>query len=182
MKGSLARYTLLLALSATAAWAQDCVAARGLGHATTPPEVALHDNDVWGGTICLTLNGQEVLIGVWSGQDGVTVWHSPRESMGVGKGGSDTFAFNRQPDGTYRDTLTTFATNATFPAPPGQIGFGSYQASHKIVSGTGRFRNATGTLLCTGPYVWLPAAGGTTDVGYFNLEISGNICNVEPAP
>ena len=120
-------------------------------------------------------------MGVFSGQDGVGAWHSPQNAMGLGKGGSYTFAFNRQSNGTYLDTFTTFVTNATFPCPPGQIGFGSYQGSHKIIAGTGRFRNATGTLLISGTYVWLPQAGGTVEVGYWNPDITGTICNVLPA-
>ena len=176
---------LLLSSILASAWglsAQESVSVRGIGQAVTPTQVLLHENDVWGGLMCLTLDGTEVLTGVFSGQDGVAAWHSPRGTMGLGKGGSLTFAFNRQADGSYRDTFTTFVVNATFPNPPGQIGFGSYQGSHKIVSGTGRFRNASGILLVNGAYVFLPLAGGTTETGYFNPDVTGHISNVEPAP
>jgi hypothetical protein len=177
----LASAMLISAVSGLGLLAQDGVAVRGLGQAMTPSQVRLHENDVWGGAMYLTLDGAEVLVGVFSGQDGTTAWHSPRGTMGLGKGGSLTFAFNRQPDGSYRDTFTTFVTNATFPNPPGQIGFGAYQGSHKIVSGTGRFQNASGLILVSGTYVFFPLAGGTTETGYWNPDVTGHIYNVAPA-
>lgn len=160
--------------------AQDFVAVRGLGQAMLPAVVHLNVNDTWGGTIYLTLEGKEMLVGVFSGQDGLVTWHGPEGLNGNGKGGSMTFAFNPQPGGTYKDTFTTFVANGSFPSPKGQLGFGNYQGHHRIVSGTGRFANASGNLLVTGSFVWFPLAGGTQELGYFNPDVSGVITNVAP--
>lgn len=177
-------FVITIALAAAAAApvlrAQDFVAVRGLGQAMLPSVVHLHENDGWGGTMYLTLDGKEVLVGVFSGQDGEVTWHGPEGLNGIGKGGTLTFAFNRQPDGTYKDTFTTFVVNGSFPSPKGQLGFGTYQGSHRIVSGTGRFANTSGNILVTGAFVWFPLAGGTQELGYFNPEVSGVLTSVAP--
>jgi hypothetical protein len=97
---------------------------------------------------------------------------------GIGKGG--TFDFNVQSDGTDKDSFTPFVMNGSFPSPKGQPGFGSYQGAHRIVSGAGRFANASGNILVTGAFVWFPLAGGTQGLGHFDPEVSGVISNVEP--
>ncbi|WP_243319590.1 hypothetical protein [Geothrix sp. SG200] len=171
---------LAAATAAPVIQAQDFTAVRGMGQAMLPAVVHLHENDTWGGTMFLTLDGKEMLVGVFSGQDGEVTWHGPEGLNGNGKGGTNTFAFNLQPDGTYKDTFTTFVVNGSFPSPKGQLGFGNYQGSHRIVSGTGRFANASGTLLLTGTFVWFPLAGGTQELGYFNPEVSGVLTNVAP--
>jgi hypothetical protein len=107
----------------------------------------INPNDIWGGSFYMSLGGQEFLVGFFSGQDGTDFWRGQNDSMGQGKGGSYTFAFNKQLDGTFKDTFTTTVTNAVFPNPPGMRGLGFYQAAQKIVSGTGRFANASGKLL-----------------------------------
>jgi hypothetical protein len=167
----------------TNAWGQNgCVAVQALGQSYLGFEHPLHQGDVWGGEVYLTLGGQEMLMGIFSGQDGTDVWNGQNDMMGKGKDGTYTYAFNMREDGTYADTFTTEATNAVFPNPPGKSGFGHYQAAHKIVSGTGRFRNASGNILVAGTYVVFPWAGGTSFGGRWNGDISGKICGVDPAP
>ncbi len=173
---------LSLAAGAQLLSGQDCLAIRGLGQARLPASVHLNENDSWGGTIYLSLDGKEMLVGVFSGQDGTVAWHGPNGLNGNGKGGSMTFAFTPQGDATYRDTITTYVVNGSFPEPPGSLCFGTYHASHKIIAGTGRFANATGTIQISGTFVWFPLSGGTEEVGYFNPDFSGFICNVAPAP
>jgi hypothetical protein len=172
---------LSAALAGPALAAQDFVAVRGLGQAMLPSTVHLHENDGWGGTIYLTLDAKEVLVGVFSGQDGTVTWHGPAGLNGNGKGGTQTFAFNLQPDGTYKDTFTVLGTNASFPSPLGHLTVGNVQSSVKIVAGTGRFANASGHLLITGDFIWFPLAGGTQELGYFNPAVSGVMYNVAPA-
>ena len=132
-------------------------------------EFLLRPNDDWGGPIQAYL-GDELLQGKISGTDGDVRWHS---HVGMGKDGSSYFDFGNG------NTFTTIATQGTFPNPPGQFPVGgSYQGAHKIVSGTGRFANASGNLFMKGPYiVW-----GLQDPlpqGRFNSEITGNISGVK---
>jgi hypothetical protein len=172
----------VISITSSARGQNGCAALQGLSQAYLGFEQPLHEGDVWGGGAYLTLDGQEMLIGVFSGEDGTDVWHGQNNMMGQGKGGSYTFAFNKRADGTYADTFTTEVTNAVFPNPPGKVGLGHYQAAHKIVSGTGRFRNASGNLLMAGTYVVFPWAGGNVFGGRWNGDISGKICGVDPAP
>jgi hypothetical protein len=166
---------------ATSAWGQDnCVAGRAVGQAYLGFETPLNEGDTWGGGMYLTLGGQEFLEGIFSGQDGTDVWNGQNGLMGKGKGGSYTFAFNQRDDGSYADSFTTQVTNAVFPNPPGKVGFGYYQAAHKIVSGTGRFRNASGNIVVAGTYVFFPWAGGNAFGGRWNPDVSGKICSVDP--
>lgn len=173
---------LILALAAGCQLAigQDCVGVRGLAQAMLPTDKPLHDIDGWGGPVYLTLDTGEVLVGVFSGQDGDATWHA---HVGVGKGGSYTFAFNGRGGGLYLDTFTTSVTNATYPIPNGHNEVGVYQGSHKIVSGTGRFINASGTILVRGTWMvaWPLADLGITPFGFWNPDITGTICNVLPA-
>lgn len=166
---------------ATNAWTQtECMPVRAVGQAYLGFETPLNQGDVWGGGMYLTLGGQEFLVGIFSGQDGTDVWNGQNDRMGKGKGGAYTFAFNKQDDGSYADSFTTAVTNAVFPNAPGKVGFGYYQGAHKIASGTGRFRNASGELVVAGTYVVFPWAGGTAFGGRWNPDISGKICNVDP--
>lgn len=174
---------LIFALVSQPGFSQDCVGVRGLGQATLPASVLLHpDIDGWGGSVYFILDTGEALAGVFSGQDGTDSW---KMNVGIGKGGSYTFAFNFQPSsGTYLDTFTTSCTNATFPVPPGRNGLASYQGTHKIVSGTGRFANASGTLLIHGSWIYLGmfADQNITPFGFWNPDITGTICNIGPKP
>lgn len=174
-------HALVLMLVAQAGFGQDCIGVRGLAQATLPAAVLLHDIDGWGGAVYLSLDNGEVLVGVFSGQDGNVSW---KKDVGLGKGGSYTFAFNPLPGGGYQDTFTTSVTNAAYPVPPGQGGLASYQGTHKVVSGTGRFANASGTLLIHGSWIFLGvlADQNISPFGFWNPDITGTICNIQPKP
>jgi hypothetical protein len=74
------------------------------------------------------------------------------------------------------DTLTYETIVATYPQPPT---FGTYRSTNRIVGGTGRFQNATGTLLEYGPFLaWIDAQGQLQ--ARYSGEITGKICGVEP--
>jgi len=171
----------LLILPAPSAWAQsNCRAFRAICPASLPVAVPLKDTDIWGGPVYGSLGGQELLFGLFSGNDGTDFWRGVGGNIGQGKGGSYTFAFGPT-DNPMKDSFTTYVTNAVFPIVPGKIGFGSYQGAHKIVSGTGRFANASGNLLMVGPWLAWPDPTSWLGVsGRFNGEISGSICNVAP--
>ncbi len=167
-------FMFLFAFSAAAQ--NTCVPIQGLGQAELVFDGSLlKPEDIWGGSFYLSLGGQEFLVGFFSGQDGTDYWRGRNDSMGQGKGGSYTFAFNKQPDGTYIDSITTTVTNAVFPSPPGKRGFGFYQAAHKITSGTGRFTDASGNILVSGSYVGFLLSDGTL-LGRWNPDVSGKIC------
>jgi hypothetical protein len=134
------------------------------------PELLLRDEDVWGGYVHGYL-GEEILHGKWSGNNGNTAIHG-HAGMGIG---SDLFDFGGG------NTVITAATHANFPSPPGLWPLdagGLYRSAGKIVGGTGRFANASGNLLESGPFVvWdldkeLPH-------GRFNGEVTGDICGTE---
>jgi hypothetical protein len=158
----------------------NCLAVRAVGQAYLGFEKPLNENDIWGGGTYMTLGGQEFLEGIFSGQDGTDVWNGQNDLMGKGKGGAYTFAFNKREDGSYADSFTTAVTNAVFPNAPGKVGFGYYHGAHKIASGTGRFKSASGDLVVAGTYVVFPWAGATAFGGRWNPDIYGKICNVDP--
>jgi hypothetical protein len=56
--------------------------------------------------------------------------------------------------------------------------FGHYRATEKIVTGTGRFENASGLLVEAGPF-WAGMVGPSPEAHYSG-EISGKICGVKP--
>jgi hypothetical protein len=173
---------ILLALAPSAQAQSNCRAFRAISHATLPAALPLKEPDIWGGPVWGFLEGPELLIGLYSGNDGTDYWRGVGGSIGQGKGGSCTFAFNPDAQGRFQDTFTTYVTNAVFPIVPGKIGLGSYQGTHKIVSGTGRFASASGNLLMVGPWlVWPdPTSPFSGLYGRYSAEISGFICNVLP--
>lgn len=150
---------------------QNCPSFRAILQAKLPVDVPLRaeDEGSWGGNVYGYL-GQEVLVGLFSGNDGNVSWQG---WVGMGKGGSYKFQFG---DG---NTFTAVATQATFPNPPGKFPAGGvYQAAWKIAAGEGRFRYASGNLFTKGPYlVW--DLDKPQPLGRFNAEITGNICGVE---
>lgn len=165
----------MLAVATTSVWGQEgCVAFRAMGQARLFYEAPLNPGDIWGGEVYATLGGQEFLVGRFSGQDGTDVWNGVNDQMGKGKGGSYTFSFGLE------DSFTTYVTNAVFPNPPGKVGFGHYQGAHKIVSGRGRFQNASGNIVVAGTYAAFLLPDGITLEGRWNPDISGKICNVAP--
>jgi hypothetical protein len=176
-------FCLLLAacLASLAGEPKNTCQVRGLGWGIFPTTIVLRDGDYWGGEIYLTLNGQEFLKGVWSGQDGDSSWDGPNEMYGSGKNGIYTYAFNKQSDGTYRDTFTVHIALATYPIPNGAMGFGTYSGTHRIVSGTGRFKDAKGWVQVTGTWVDSGSAGATDFYARFAPEYSGYIENIAPA-
>lgn len=171
---------LALAAGSPLLLGQDCVGVRGMGQAVLPTDKPLNPDDGWGGTVYLNFDNGETLAGVFSGVDGGTViW---RAHVGNGKQGSYTFAFNGEYPG-YLDTFTTEVTNAIYPVPNGHLTVGVYQASHKIVRGTGRFVNATGTIFVRGTWMGMLTLinQGASPIAFWNPEITGSICNVLPA-
>jgi hypothetical protein len=74
------------------------------------------------------------------------------------------------------DTLILAIQAAAYEEPPT---FGTYRAVNKVVGGTGRFKEAFGTLVEFGPYVaWIDSKGELQ--ARYNGELSGTLCNVAP--
>ncbi len=154
---------------------QNCPDFHAILQAKLPVDVPLRPEDQgsWGGNIYGYL-GQEPLVGIFSGNDGTDTWHN---WVGMGKGGSYKFAFGPLAN---NNTFTIYATQATFPNPPGKFPVGGmYQAGWKIAEGTERFQNASGNLVAKGPYLAWTFDNWVTVEGRFNAEITGNICGVE---
>lgn len=170
---------LTMALGSQGAFAEAPIGVRGVIQETFPATASGVAFDGWGGRIYLTLDNGEGLVGWFWGTDGDTIWHGP---VGVGKGGSFTFAFNPLPGGGFQDTFTTETTNATFPMPPGRLGLAAYQGTTRIVSGTGRFQNAEGTFLINGSWMGLPDGLPNGLLAICNCDVSGTISKVLPAP
>lgn len=193
----------LLLLFSYSAVAQNCVTVQGVVQAQLGLEHPIGAYDYWGGFTVMFF-GPNFLSGFSSGQDGTDYWRGPGMHtsqggmIGQGKGGSYNFGFNflryeteyiqvtdehGNPEtipvqkAVYKDTITTYVTNAVFPVAPGWKGTGLYQASHKIVSGTGIFQNATGTLLITGTYILGEDQDGNF-YGRWNPDVSGKICGM----
>ncbi len=162
----------LLPANAPKAQAQpNCPSFHALIQAELFPENPLREGDVWGGNVYAYL-GQEILLGRYSGNSGET---SSRGWTNTGTTGSDVFDFGNG------NAFTASAAHDVFPTPPGLMpeGVGGmYRAADKIVEGTGIFRNATGNLSVSGPFVvWgfdqpLPR-------GRWNGEVSGSVCGIQ---
>ncbi len=153
---------------------QNCPDFRAIAQAKLPVDTPLRPEDEgsWGGNVYGYL-GQEMLVGIFSGNDGNVSWQG---WVGMGKGGTYKFAFGPLAD---NNTFTVVATQATFPNPPGKFPVGGvYQAAWKITEGTGRFQDASGNLFAKGPYLaW--DLDKPQVLGRFNAEISGNICGAQ---
>lgn len=174
-------FLLAACIAAMAGEPKNTFQVKGLGWGTFPTTIVLHEGDYWGGELYLTLDGKELLKGVWSGQDGVSSWDGPNEMYGSGKNGIYTYGFNPQGDGTYKDTFTVHIALATYPIPNGAMGFGTYSGIHKIVSGTGRFKHTKGWLQVTGTWFDSMTAGSTEVFAHFAPDFYGYMENVEPA-
>ena len=65
---------------------------------------------------------------------------------------------------------------------PGKVGFGSCSETAKIAEGqgTGRFRNASGFVNFSGPWIAYPLTADPNGPwsGVWHGEINGRICNV----
>ena len=65
---------------------------------------------------------------------------------------------------------------ATYKEPPT---FATYRGANKVAAGTGRFQNATGTVVESGPFIaWIDATGQLQ--ARYSGELAGRICNVQP--
>ena len=170
---------LLIASSPQVQAQQSCMAFRGIAQTTLPTSYPILPTDVWGGPIYASLGG-EVLLGGLAGNDGDPSRHGGR---------AGTYRVDlcpAPPPGapivplTCSDSFTYEVTNAVFGFAPGKAGLGNYIGnSAKIVSGTGRFLNASGNLNISGPYIlWPDSASPFTVSGRWNGEFSGTICGV----
>ena len=75
------------------------------------------------------------------------------------------------------DTLILEVQIASYEEPPA---FGTYRAVNKAVGGTGRFKNASGTVVESGPFLaWVDAKGEIQ--ARYSGELAGKLCNVQPA-
>ena len=152
---------------------QSCLSFHALLQARLFPDDLLRPDDAWGGDIAAYL-GQEFLHGYASMNDGSETW---RRWVGMGSETSNLYDFGNG------NTLIVSSIHSTFPTPPGHGSsattiVGQYQASGKIMSGTGRFQNASGTLNISGP--WLAYdLDKPLPHGRWNGEVNGNVCGVQ---
>ena len=125
------------------------------------------EHDTWGGPIYASLGGKR-LVGNLSGHE---------SGFGHGTIGMATDTLYKVCFGDCTDSFTYEANNAVWPTQPGKVGVGSYQASSAlIVSGTGKFQFAEGTLHVAGPFiVWMDEGVH----GRWNGSLSGTICGVQ---
>jgi hypothetical protein len=74
------------------------------------------------------------------------------------------------------DTIILEVQSASYEEPPA---FETYRGLNKVVGGTGRFKEAFGTLIEFGPYfAWIDAKGELQ--ARYSGELSGTLCNVQP--
>ncbi len=156
-----------------------CVAFQAIVQATLPTSTPLAATDIWGGPLYGSLGG-ELLLGILSGNDGSATGHG---KIGQGRGGAYTVGTGCAPGPLYvcTDSFTYEVSNAVWPAPPGKIGFGHYIGNTAtIVSGTGRFQNASGNLNISGPFIaWEDSNSPLGVYGRWNSEISGTVCGIQ---
>jgi len=127
------------------------------------------ETDTLGGDAWGTL-GSEFLAGYFSGNDGNAVGHGNGISN-TATNGHYVFVF-----GT--DSFTIEVAHAVFYFPFGKAGFGQYKGHPAIVTGTGRFQYASGSIYWEAPFiVWTP--DGTNYYGRGNETITGTICGVQ---
>ena len=174
--GLVAALVLLFVVPSVLLAQETCLNIRMIGQARLPAPELLRENDSWGGEVVAMITGEPgPLLGKFSGTDGDVIW---RRVIGMGKDGSYRFDFGEA------GTFTTHVTNAVYPITPAKLGFGYYQAAHKIAEGTGRFQYATGNLLIAGTYLAWPLGDpndpNTPWTGRWNPDISGKICNIAP--
>lgn len=170
---------LLISFAPPAHAQQSCTAFRGIAQATLPTSYPILPSDIWGGPIYASLGG-EILLGGLAGNDGDPSRHG-------GKAGAYRVDLCPAPPPgapvfplTCTDSFTYEVTNAVFGFAPGKAGLGNYIGnSAKIISGTGRFLDASGNLNISGPYIlWPDSSSPFTVSGRWNGEFSGTICGV----
>lgn len=147
---------------------QGCASLRALGHGVLPTNHPIDiETDTWGGDFWGNL-GSEFLSGYFSGNDG--------DAAGHGVSNTATNGHYVFVSGT--DSFTIEVAHAVFNFPIGKAGFGQYKGHATIVSGTGRFQYASGSIDWEGPFVvWSP--DGTHFYGRFNPTITGTLCGVQ---
>lgn len=78
------------------------------------------------------------------------------------------------------DSFVVGDWHATYPNQPGKVGLWQYNGTGKIISGTGKFANATGMATETGPYIIWPdvfdADGPHVVAGKYFATIVMRIC------
>ena len=147
---------------------QGCASFRALSHLVLPSAHPLSDTDTWGGDVWGTL-GSEFLTGYETGNDGNVVSHT---NANQATNGHYVFTF------VGGDGFTVEVEHAVFNFPVGKAGFGQYKGHATIVSGTGRFQYASGSIDLEAPFiVWTP--DGTNYYGRGNETITGTICGVQ---
>jgi hypothetical protein len=163
---------LLTALGPQILAQQGCASLRALGHGVLPTNHQLSDTDTWGGDVWGTL-GSDFLTGTFTGNDGDIAAHGTKEISNSGTNGHYTFSFGNG------DSFVMEVAHAVFNFPPGKAGFGEYKGHATIVSGTGKFATASGSIDWGGPFVvWTPDEGLTFS-GRFNPTITGTICGIQ---
>lgn len=172
---ALAAGAFLLPTLGTPAQAQPgCLEFRGIVHGVLPTPYPLALTDTWGGDVYASLGG-EIIHGVLSGNDGVTLGHGP--IVGQGRGGSYKICI-QYPACT--DSFTYEVPTAVFNFSPGKVGLGEYRGNTaKIAGGTVRFSSASGNLNIAGPFiVWPDSTSSIGLSGRWSGEYSGSICGV----
>jgi hypothetical protein len=150
------------------ALAQDpCQAFHAVLQEELPTDIQLRPGDTWGGGVYATL-GQEVLLGLTSGNDGT---QSIPGTTIISKGGSYKYDFGGG------NTFTAEANTSPAQLLPHGPFFGKFRNSQRITEGEGRFQYASGNLELSGPFIIYSFAPLH---GRFNGEVSGNICGVQP--
>lgn len=94
-----------------------------------------------------------------------------------------------------KGVFITVADGAVFHMLPGvsphmiyppDLGFGNYSATVKVAPDpaftSGRFANATGNLTISGMFLVNVPPPAYQNIGIWNAEINGRLCNVKPKP
>lgn len=161
---------------------QNCTEIRALLQLTLPSSYMLAPaTDVWGGPAFATLGG-EPLVGGISGNDGEGFRHGARGGQyQVYLCSTNLYPKALELPPACQDSFTYEVPTSVFGSIPGKAGLGKYQGNTaKIISGTGKFADASGNLNVAGPYiVWEDSNSLFGVSGRGNLELSGKICGVQ---
>lgn len=173
---------LLFVLGPQAGAQQTCREIRGIIQATLPSSYQLMPaTDIWGGPVFATLGG-ESLVGGMSGNDGGEFRHGGRGGQyQVYLCAADLFPGSLLLPPACPDSFTYEVATSVFGFAPGKVGLGDYKGNTaKVISGTGRFLGASGTLNIAGPYIlWNDNNSPFGVSGRWNGEFSGKICGVQ---
>jgi hypothetical protein len=157
--------SVVMLLFASGAWAQDgkCQEYRAMSQMVLDVRVGTYVGPVYASL------GGEVLIDATPGSRVVLPpVRSCNGTMCQERGGLYRFDFGGG------HTITVENRTAVYPQPPV---FGQFRTTRRIVSGTGRFQNATGLIVESGPFfAWIDGSGVNAR---YSGEASGTICGVE---